>query len=75
MAGQKESHPPREIQVFTGKEAKANIDADDSQSEERPSASGINSVPGPPIDSDDDHDKQEADTTVKEYSVDLEPDQ
>ena len=43
---------------------------------ERPSASGINENPGPPIDSDDDHDKQEADAAVKEeHSVDLEPDQ
>ena len=61
---------------FTGKGAKANIDADDSQSEERPSASGINSFPGPPIESDDDHDKQEADATAKEeHNVVLEPDQ
>ncbi len=33
-------------------------------------------MPGPPIDSDDDHDKQKADTTVKEeHNVDLEPGQ
>ena len=59
-----------------GKRTKANIDADGDSKSERPSASGVNTVPGPPIDSDDDHDKQEADTTDKEeYKVDLEPDQ
>ena len=61
---------------ITGTKAKANIDADADSESERPSASGINQHPGPPIDDADDHDKQEADATNKqEYSVDLEPDQ
>ena len=58
-----------------GTQTKANIDADADSVSERPSASGTN-VPGPPLDSHDDHDKQEADTTdKKENKVDLEPDQ
>ena len=60
---------------FSGKGTKANIDADADSESERPSRPGTN-VPGPPLDSDDDHDKQEADAAVKEeHSVDLEPDQ
>ena len=59
-----------------GTGTKANIDADADSESERPSAFGINTVPGPPIDSDDDHDKQAADATVKEEdNVDLQPDQ
>ena len=59
----------------TGTKTKANIDADADSESERPSASGIQQYPGPPIDDADDHDKQEADATAKEYEVDLEPDQ
>ena len=40
---------------FKGKGTKANIDADADSESERPSGSGT-TVPGPPLDSDDDHD-------------------